>query len=182
VDDLPDLEGLSVYDERLRAVAGDPAPVERAAQSAEAALLEARGRVDVRAEIRLLGYLGNARRMLGDVDGAVACLRRSLGLAESGGFERAAVVALIRLGEAHRCADEFARAEEVIAAALARAPRDLRDFALQHLGKCLLDAGHVERAEAVLEEALALRREKGDAELIRSTAAALARARALATP
>ena len=63
------------------------------------------------------------------------------------------------------------------AAALARveAP-ELEDFALQHLGKCLVDAGRAPEGVEQLERALALRLRKGDATLIASTAEALARA------
>ena len=53
------------------------------------------------------------------------------------------------------------------------------DFALQHLGKALVDAGRPARAATLLEEALELRRERGDAQLIESTEFALARAREL---
>ena len=56
---------------------------------------------------------------------------------------------MIRIGETHRCRDEHEQGIAVLreAAALARveAP-ELEDFALQHLGKCLVDAGRTRRA------------------------------------
>jgi hypothetical protein len=47
------------------------------------------------------------------------------------------------------------------------------DFALQHYGKHLIDAGRVEEAVVCLREALRLRQAKGDKELIESTIKAL---------
>ena len=53
----------------------------------------------------------------------------------------------------------------------------MRHYALQHLGKTLLDAGARREATALLEDTLALRRAGGDAALIASTERALAAAR-----
>ena len=64
---------------------------------------------------------------------------------------------------------------EAAALALVEAP-ELEDFALQHLGKCLVDAGRAAEGVEQLERALALRLRKGDPALIASTAEALARA------
>ncbi|MBD0329460.1 MAG: hypothetical protein ICV64_05080 [Thermoleophilia bacterium] len=173
---LPDLEALSELDERLRARPTDARAVRDALARAETALAAARRGGDRRAEQRLLGYVGNARRLLGHHEAAVADLRESRRLAERLGDQRAAVVALARLGEALRCAD---RSEEAVRT-LRRAEREaaasaaeLRHFALQHLGKALLDAGDDAGARACLGEALALRRARGDAELVASTEAAL---------
>ena len=85
-------------------------------------------------------YLGNAARLLGRDEEAVAELGESLALAEKLGDERAAATARIRLGEAHRCFDRLAEAEACLRIAL-DGPADVQDFALQHLGKTLLDAG-----------------------------------------
>jgi tetratricopeptide (TPR) repeat protein len=173
---LPDLETLSVFDDRVRGVARDAEAVRRVIARASAELEEARRRGDRAGEQWLLGYLGNAARLLGEHDAAVARLRESLTLADALGDERRAVVALIRLGEAHRCAGEPRAAEPLLQDALARAEAaapDLLDFALQHLGKALLDVGDTTRAREHLERALELRHAKGDAELIESTRAAL---------
>jgi len=51
----------------------------------------------------------------------------------------------------------------------------LVDFALQHLGKHYVDADRATDAVACLEEALEVRRAKGDQALIESTLAALRR-------
>ena len=169
MEPLPDLDALARFDDRLRAVADDPAAVRRA-------LAEARARIgDGGDPARLLGYAGNALRLLGEHEEAVAAHREALAAAPAG---RAGLAARIRLGESLRCADDFAGAERELRAALeqAGAASPLRHFALQHLGKTLVDAGRREEAATVLAEALALREAKGDAALVESTRAALERA------
>jgi tetratricopeptide (TPR) repeat protein len=186
-DDLPELEALAVWDERLRQVArpADGDAVLAAASRAETLAAEA-GDADARR--RLLAYAGAGYRMVGRGDDAVPCLREALELAAGDPDPRAEVVALIRLGEAERCRDRFAEAEALLREALDRAKRlgSHEDFALQHLGKCLVDAGAPDDAVPVLERALALRLERGDADLVDSTRRALAvalreRARAAAS-
>jgi tetratricopeptide (TPR) repeat protein len=173
VERLPDLDSLARLDGRLRAVAADEERVAAALEEAAARLEHA----SIEERTRLLGYSGNALRLLGRHDEAVATQRDALAAAID---ERAALVARIRLGEALRCADALEDAERELRAAVEAARRrhvDLLDFALQHLGKTLLDAGRSDAAEP-LEEALALREAKGDAELVQSTRAALERTRA----
>jgi tetratricopeptide (TPR) repeat protein len=168
---LPDLSALTEWDERLREVAADPESVEAAIAAAESELAR-----DPSAESRLLGYLGNATRILGRTDESLDYLRRSLDAAPD---EPARIKALIRIGETHRCRNEYEQGIAILreAAALARveAP-ELEDFALQHLGKCLVDAGRAPEGVEQLERALALRLGKGDPALIASTSEALARA------
>jgi tetratricopeptide (TPR) repeat protein len=177
VSELPDLASLSRLDERLRETASDAGAVARALDVAEAALA---AEPEPAERARLESYRGNALRLLGRHTAAVAAQRRALELAEAAGAGRRALVARVRLGEALRCADDppAAAAELRAAAALARrAQPELLDFALQHLGKALADAGESAEAVAVLEEALALRQAKGEPELVRSTLLALERAR-----
>ena len=169
---LPDLSALTRWDERLREVAADPEAIEVAIAAAESQLAQG----EPSAESRLLGYLGNATRVVGRTEESLDYLRRSLDAAPD---ESARIKAMIRIGETHRCRDEHEQGISVLreAAALARvdAP-ELEDFALQHLGKCLVDAGRAPEGVEHLERALALRLRKGDPALIASTAEALARA------
>jgi tetratricopeptide (TPR) repeat protein len=171
---LPDLEALGRWDGRLRQVAAGRSGVENAAAAARERLGSA---ADDRERARLHGYLGNAARMLGRDADAVAELERSLELATELGDLDLVAVATIRLAEAHRCFDRFDRAEALLRSALDLGPR--RDFALQHLGKTLVDAGRPAEGVPLLEEALELRLATADAELIESTRLALDRARAL---
>ena len=179
---LPALEAYATDDERLRQVAHDREAVAAAAAQARAALADARRRGDRGSEVRLLGYLGNAMRILGDTDASLGYLRESAGLARELGDERRELIALIRLGETHRCRDEYDDAERVLRDALGRAEAapalaDYVDFALQHLGKALVDRGEAAAAAECLERALAVRRAKGDPELVASTERALERAK-----
>jgi tetratricopeptide (TPR) repeat protein len=161
------------WDERLRQVPGDPGSVEQAIELARAELAATS---DPREQCRLHGYLGNAARLLGRDEEAIAELGEGLTLAEGVGDERAVTTARIRLGEAHRCFDRLAEAEACLRVALG-GPAGLRDFALQHLGKTLLDAGRTAEAAQALEAALELRLAKGDLALVASTEQALAIAR-----
>jgi tetratricopeptide (TPR) repeat protein len=169
---LPDLEALSREDERLRWVAADPGTVEEAAARAERQLRE-----EGADRLRLLGYLGNAYRLLGRHEEAVAAHEGARDLAASREQRRAHAVALVRLGESYRCADRLAEAEATLRAAVEVAPPEVAHFALQHLGKTLLDRGAAAESAAVLEEALRLRRERGDQDLVRSSERALEAAR-----
>jgi tetratricopeptide (TPR) repeat protein len=175
---LPDLNRLARM-EALRQVPSDPPAVEHAVAAAEAALASARAERDDEAVRRLLGYLGGAYRMLGRLDAAIAAHEEERALAEHAADGSRLVVALIRLGEAYRCADRYDDAAAALRDALALAPPDLEHFALQHLGKVLLDGGDVSGAEECLERSLELRRALGDPELVASTEQALAAARAV---
>jgi len=183
--DLPDLSAFTAFDERLREVPADRPAIAAAARAALAALAEARAAEDRAAVLRLLGYLGEARRVLGQHDGAVAALEEALALAGELGEARAEVANAIRLAEAHKYRGDLELAETMLRDILARVRAEgmtrYEDFALQHLGKCRLDQGDAVEAMAYLEAALALRREKGDPGLIASTEQALARARRMQT-
>lgn len=168
---LPDLARLVRFDERLREVPTDSVAVEAALGEATRALDTAREPED---RLRLLTYAGKAARVLGRTDESIEYLQAAFDTADG---ERA-VGAQIRLGEAYRCADRHDEAVRILEEALlaARGSGAYLDFALQHLGKALVDAGRPALAVAPLEEALELRRKGGDAELIESTERALARA------
>jgi kanamycin kinase len=170
---LPELGPLVRFDERLREVALDPAAVEEALREATVALDAAGETAD---RVSLLRYAGDAARILGRADESIAFFRRALEAADG----KRAIAARIGLGEAYRCADRPVEAVAELEQALADARHGgaYVDFALQHLGKALVDAGGHERAVRLLEEALELRRDRGDAELVESTELALARARA----
>ena len=179
---LPDLEVLALFDARLRQVPRDPIALAAAARLATRQLRQARSVGDRDAELRLRGYLGTAYRILGRWRAASGHLRAAYSLARAANLPAAEVVALIRLGEVDRCRDAFPSAEACFREALAKCRADSRlgvyeDFALQHLGKCLLDMGCHAEALSCLDAALHLRTAKGDAALIASTEAALNLAR-----
>ena len=170
---LPDLGALAVWDERLRQVPTHPDAVASAIERARAELTAT---TDLREQCRLHGYLGNAARMLGREDEARRELDRSLELADRLGDGRARTIAMIRIGEALRCFDRLDEAEATLRDAL-EGPAELRHFALQHLGKTLLDLGRTGEAVEALESALGLRLAAGDESLVASTRLALEHAR-----
>jgi tetratricopeptide (TPR) repeat protein len=162
-------------DDRLREVATEREAVERAAEAARERLEDAG--LDAVERVRTLGYLGNAERILGHHDAAVATLEECLAHAEELEDPPAVAVARIRLGEALRCADRLTEAEACLRTAAAETEGEpLHHFALQHLGKCLTDEGLTTEAVVVLEQALRVRQETGTSELVASTEAALERA------
>lgn len=173
--ELPDLARLVIFDEQLREVAADRQAVLAAAEAAAEALDRSDER-DADEKVRLLGYLANAERALGNYDRAASRLGECLAVAEQTGDERAVTVTLIRLGEVFRSAERLVDAERYLRMALARSRGgSLEDFALQHLGKCLTDAGRLDDARGYLSEALRIREAKADPDLVSSTRAALER-------
>ncbi|HKU57495.1 MAG TPA: hypothetical protein VJP41_10785 [Gaiellaceae bacterium] len=135
------------------------------------ALAEAERRLSESETAELHTYAGQAARLLGDGEAAIRHLSRALELVPS-------ARARVRLGEAYRCADRLAEAERELRGALSESQTaDDEHYALQHLGKTLVDAGCREEAAAALEHALALRKAVGEAGLVASTEAALDRLR-----
>jgi len=132
----------------------------------------------------LTRWIGIGQMCLGHHEEARTHLRRSLDLAAAMGNTRAVVATGINLGDSHRYAGDMRTADALYRSALdtARSQHpELVDFALQHIGKHLMERGDLAGAEAHLQEALRLRIAKGDSELIESTQAALTRVELLRT-
>ncbi|WP_327258200.1 hypothetical protein [Streptomyces sp. NBC_01244] len=126
----------------------------------------------------LARWTGIGLMSLGHPDDARVFLRRALDLAEASGNTRAVIATELNLGDAYRYTGEVETADVLYRSALdsARGQHpELVDFALQHLGKHLMEQGSLAPARAHLQEALRLRTAKGDAGLIESTQAALGR-------
>ena len=182
--DLPDLGVLTTFDDALREAPVDADVLARAVEKASVLLAEACLQGEDATRVRLLGYLGNACRVLGRHDEAVAALAKAVTLARGGGDDRASLVNRLRLGEARKYRGDVTEAEAIFRQALRDAQQndnltDYRDFALQHLGKRRLEKGDAVEATLLLEQALELRRRRGDPRLIASTELALARACAM---
>jgi kanamycin kinase len=157
-----------------------PTPAAEALARALAdSLAEAERRGDDPREIAsLLGRLGDALRVVRKAEEALLLLERGIALARAQGDAKLALANELRRAIALVYAGARGPAGEAFAALFAR-PEELRaagllDFALQHDGKRLAEEGRVPEARARLEEALRLRRERGDPGLIRSSEEALA--------
>jgi tetratricopeptide (TPR) repeat protein len=183
VASLPNLDALTMMDERLRQVPRDNAAFAQALAAGEAELDAARVAADTVRLRKALTWSGTARRIARQYERAELELGEALELAQASGDPVQSVGAMIRMAELERCRDDFTRSETMLRVALAvirkGSAEPLRDFALQHLGKTLIDAGRPAEAVKVLDEALEIRRGKGDAALVASTQEALDRARAL---
>ncbi|MER2126096.1 tetratricopeptide repeat protein [Solibacillus sp.] len=83
----------------------------------------------------------------------------------------------IRLGEVYKYQGNHQKALELFQKAVllceASDAKNQLDFAYQHLGKCLMEMGRYNEAQAVLRLALALRKQKDNQDLIDSTIKAL---------
>lgn len=162
-------------DHHLREVAKDKAELQRALDRAIQFVDEHKeDRVSL---IFLYGYIGNAYRVLNRPEEAIAILNQSLQLAMATNKCVEEVKALIRLGEAYKYANQhdqalttFDRANQLIQFHWLY---DYHDFVLQHKGKCLLEMGHYAEALPLLQQALKLRKQKGDTSLITSTEEAI---------
>lgn len=178
---LPDLQALTVNDDRLRGRAADPDAVRSALAHGESNLQAALASADPRQIARSLGYCAEAERLLDDFDAAERRVREALDIARALHDERLTRANTIRLGELARSCGNSDAAIRLLdgarQAAAADPDRYLLDFALQHLGKALWNAGRPHEAIPLLEQALDLRRKLCNPGLIASTQEALAAAR-----
>lgn len=178
---LPDISDSIAFDENLREIVTGPERVAFAIRRARKRLQQARDVGNATQILRTLGYLTDACRVAGELDAAVRYGQEAVERARSAANRNAEVANLIRLGEAHKYRDEHAIAEPLFRQALALSTegdaRTLHDFALQHLGKCLIEMGKYDEAIVSLEQALDIRRGKATQALIESTEQALRLAR-----
>lgn len=179
--DLPDLSETTTFDGRLCEVPAQRDVIEHAVAHSSALLQEARRDGDANSILRLLGYRGDACRVLGRAEEAVALLTETVERTEGSGNRRSSLANRLRLAEARKYHGDLNGAETLFRHLQDAQDPDLvqyRDFALQHFAKCCLEMGNVTVATMLLEQALTIRRQKGDERLIASTELALRHARA----
>ncbi|MGX2995600.1 tetratricopeptide repeat protein [Streptomyces sp. JNUCC 64] len=172
------LQHLIAQDEALRMVPVDRARLSTAVARIREEFVTLAEGADAAGARSLARWTGIGLLALGDYDDALRFLRRSLELASASGNSRAVVANELNLGDAYRYVGQAHTAEALYRRALDSARDrhpDLVDFALQHLGKHLMEQGGLTSARAHFQEALRLRTAKGDTALIESTQAALDR-------
>ncbi len=178
---LPDLSDATKLDENLREVVAIRERVAYAIRRARKQLQQARDDDNETLILRTLGYLTDACRVSGELDAAIEYGQEALDRSRRASNRNAEIANLIRLGEAYKYRNEHAVAEPLFRDALTLTSDDessaLRDFSLQHLGKCLLETGQYDEAIAFLEQALDLRRAKGTQSLVESTEQAISLAK-----
>lgn len=162
-----------------RAVATAPDEMRRAV-----AWLEDQAEIteDQHTRARLLALAGGYAGMVGELPRAHDLLQRAIELADSIGATRQALVARIRLADVTASRGQPLDAASRLSDLLDHHRLDCQqhgvdDAVHQHLGKALLEAGEPARAVTHLQQALELRRARGDEELLASTLAALEAAR-----
>lgn len=159
-----EINQLITYDERQRMVPGDRDRLTTLVNSA---------RAQDPADYTTMRALGVGLLLLGEHGDAIDHLNRALDLADTSGRR---IAASINLADAYRYSGDMAASEtlcrEMVDLARKEVP-EMVSFALQHLGRTLIDLGRRQEAREVLHEALALRMAKGDPELIASSQAAL---------
>jgi tetratricopeptide (TPR) repeat protein len=134
-------------------------------------------KLDPQVLIYLYSYLGNGYRVLYQTSKAVQYLEKALELTKKEEDLKGELRALIRLGEAFKYDERHEAALACFGQALAISSyKDLehyRDYALQHMGKCLLELGEYENALLRFDEALELRKKKGNQSLVLATETAI---------
>ncbi|MFI9362413.1 tetratricopeptide repeat protein [Kitasatospora sp. NPDC053057] len=176
------LQHLITQDERLRMVPTDRDQLAAAVEGLREDLRALPAGTDPNQERVLARWIGIGLVSLGDPDEARLILRQALELATASGSSGAVIATQLNLGDAYRYGGDVETAGTFYRSALgtARSQRsDLVDFALQHLGKHLMEQGDLLSARTCLREAQQLRIAKGDLGLIESTQAALERVEGL---
>ncbi|MGW5342888.1 tetratricopeptide repeat protein [Streptomyces sp. NPDC004050] len=172
------LQHLIAQNDALRMVPTDHGQLTTAVENLRAELRALPEGTDAARARVLARWTGIGLMSLGHHDDAREYLRQALDLATASGNSRAVIATELNLADACRYAGAAETADELYRKALTAAQSqhpELIDFALQHLGKHLMERGDLESARAHLWEARRLRIAKGDIDLTESTQAALNR-------
>lgn len=125
----------------------------------------------------LYGTIGNLYRINEQPEKAISFLSYCLRYAVREKNLTREIVALIRIGEAHKYDNNHTKALELFNKALDKCDAnkidEYLDFVMQHKGKCLMELGRLNEAEECFLKALKLRISKGNPSLIDSTEQAL---------
>jgi tetratricopeptide (TPR) repeat protein len=154
-------------------------PLVQAIQTHQRDLRAALDAEDREEELHVRGPMGEAFRQIGQLDPAVEHLEAALRLARELNKPKFVAHNAIRLATAYQYMNRHEEAEPLFQEALetARKLGLFEDMALQQYGKLLAELGRWDEAIAMLEQALALRQARGDAEAVANTTEALEAAR-----
>ena len=132
---------------------------------------------DERELLVLLSRLGSRLTILGKEGAAAPLLAEALALARRLGEQRFEVTTLLNLATAQQYLGQRDLAQQLFQGALDQArvyeQCQEEDFILHHRGRCFVEQGKLEEARICFEQALALRKSKGDQRGIASTQHAL---------
>lgn len=140
-------------------------------------LAQARASHEEQMQLELLSRLGSRLTILGKESAAAPLLEQALVLARRLGEKRLEITTLLNLATAQQYLGQRDLAQRLFQEALDQAraseQRQEEDFILHHRGRCFVEQGKLEEARACFEQALLLRKSKGDHRGIASTQRAL---------
>lgn len=169
------------FGDNLQDYPNNPAEMRLAVDSWETQLTQPE--LDISDRIRLLTRIGTYARTLRDLDRAESAHTAAIELANAIGHIRFSTQNRIKLAHVYQWQQRYAESETVFEDAIATCQHEpevanFLDFAYQHFGKCKFDQQRYTEALELFEQALELRRRKGDQELIDSTELALSTVKA----
>ncbi|WP_232276973.1 tetratricopeptide repeat protein [Paenibacillus sp. 481] len=126
------------------------------------------------ADGKTAGLIGVYSRIVRDLEDAEYYLRMAVQFHEQAGNDSGIVANQIRLANALHWADQFDEADQLLLQTLDKVQQEeslqgYEDFVCQHLGKSKFDQRKYSEALTWFEQALAIRRQKGNDELIQSS-------------
>ena len=161
----------------------DPQALATKVEQDYAELAHAQQTSDERLQLEILSRLGSRLTILGCEQAAAPLLEVALILARRLEDQRLEVATLLHLATAQQYLDRRELAQQFFQEALEKAriyqQVQYEDFILHHRGRCYVEQGKIAEARACFEQALILRKNKGDERGITSTQHALD---ALASP
>lgn len=157
-------------------------PEDRAALEQEVRVLESSYQTlcaaqDQAGALRVTGRLAERLRLLGDLERAQLYAERHHVLCLAVGSDEERARGLVRVATVRQFLGHHEAAEPLFREASRMCDRlgivGVKDFALQHFGKCLVEMGRLDEAADCFKEALRLRQKKNDASLLASTREAI---------
>jgi tetratricopeptide (TPR) repeat protein len=163
------------FDEQLHEVPNNPSDMKKAIEWLKQRLGEEKAWQE---RLSLLGAIGSFSRILREFSQAEGALLSAITVAEENNNPKGILVNKIRLAHVYQWRSAFEKSNKIFKGLLEQAAKEAGvaeylDFIYQHAGKNLFDQKDYEHAILFFEKALNIRKNKGDAELIRSTEQAI---------
>jgi tetratricopeptide (TPR) repeat protein len=124
---------------------------------------------------QVLGWLGAYLRIIGELEASKKNFLEAITLAQAAGEQKLVTTLQVRLSTTLHWLEEYEECGALLADLRKQLENDPAriDYVHQHYGKLLIELGKFDEARSELENALQLRRKKGEPELIQSTLQAL---------
>ncbi|MFC4559605.1 tetratricopeptide repeat protein [Virgibacillus kekensis] len=126
----------------------------------------------------LHGTLGSFLRIIGELDDSERHIKKAISIAENTGNIGSAFYNKLRLAHTHQWKNEFDISNRIFRELIDQAEEDpdysaYLDFAYEHQGKNLFDQGKYDQAIEYFQNALDIRKQDGNEELIKLTESAI---------